>query len=151
MVAQEEVKRNGFAGKRIRRNLSGFAHDVVTLGELQCRLLAVDLRDAKKVIIPGTALIVGGILVAFAALPIMLAAFALTLSQLAGWSFAASFGIVAGGALLLAASLAVFVWSMFQKAIGRFDRSRVELKETYRWVRDSLRPASNPSDEESSH
>jgi hypothetical protein len=141
MVDQETVKQNGStAGRRFGASVTGFAHDLATLVELQFRLLAVDISDARKSIGPALALAAGAVLIAFSTLPVLLMAAAFGLAEWSGWGNGLSFLVVAVVALCLAAVCLGLVYRKVQNAKGALQRSKSELKETVRWVKESLRP-----------
>jgi uncharacterized membrane protein YqjE len=138
MVAQETMNSNGRTPP-LTTNLSGFARDVVTLTELQFKLLAVDCRDAKAAAGRGLLLLGAGCVFAIAVVPVLLASAAYALVEVAGWSRAAAFATSA----LLSAGLACLTgflgWRRMQTATSAFQRSRAEIKETVHWIKESLR------------
>ncbi|MBX3443939.1 MAG: phage holin family protein [Planctomyces sp.] len=140
MAHQETMNGADASARRFGRNLSGFAHDVATLAELQFRLLAVDLRDAKKAAGLAVMLMAAGLVLAFGMIPILLAALAYVLVDFAGWPLSAAFGVVALGAVVLAAGMAFVGWKRLTRGTATLNRSRRELKETFHWIKESLRP-----------
>lgn len=146
MVDQETVMPNGTRAARFGRNLTGFAHDIATLAELQLRLFSVDIRDATRAAAPGAAIIGAAMVVGLGAAPIVLAACSLALVEFAGWSYAAAFSLMAVLSVVVAAALGYAGWRKFATAIGTLQRSRDELVETVRWIKESLKPAPRPSD-----
>jgi MFS family permease len=139
MVDQATVNRGNPASK-LGRNVSGYAHDLLTLGELQLRLFAVDLRDGSKTAGMGLGAIVAGVLAALGAIPLIFVTIALALVEFADWSWTASFGVSALLGLIVGAAAAWFGWKRVIAAGKTFGRSKAEAVETLRWVKESLRP-----------
>ena len=63
------------AGESVREDVAHFAGDLVALAELQCQLLAHDLREAASRSALSLAFLAGGAAFGFAALPVALLAF----------------------------------------------------------------------------
>jgi len=139
MVDQAPVNR-GNPAKKFGRNISGYAHDILTLGELQLRLLAVDLRDGSSAAGLGLGAIVAGVLAAVGAIPLIFVTMALALVEFADWSWTAAFGVSALVGLLFGAAAAYFGWKRLLSAGKTFGRSKAEAVETLRWIKESLRP-----------
>jgi len=139
MVDQATMNRRNPATK-FGRNVSGYAHDIVTLVELQLRLFAVDLRDGSKSAGIGLVAMAAGILAALGALPLIFVTVAAALIQFAGWSYTLSFGASALLGLIVGASATYFGWKRLLKAGQTFGRSKAEAVETLRWIKESLRP-----------
>jgi uncharacterized membrane protein YqjE len=142
MVDQATMNANGSA-RRLGRNLSDFAHDVVTLAELQLQLLSVDLRDTRATAVPSAIMLCSGLIFAFGTIPLLLAAIAFLLVEFAGWTYSAAFGLVALASITIAGLLAWFGWTRLMAALSVLKRSRDELRETMHWVKESLRTASS--------
>ena len=139
MVDQATVKRGSPAAK-LGRNVSGYAHDLMTLGELQLRLFAVDLRDGSKTAGLGLGAIVVGVLAALGAIPLVFVTIALAFVEFAGWSSTLSFGVSALLGLVVGAGAAWFGWRRVLAAGKTLGRSKAEAVETLRWIKESLRP-----------
>jgi hypothetical protein len=122
------------------RNVSSFAHDVVTLGELQLRLLAVDVRDSAKAAGAGGACLVAGVLAAVGAIPLVFVTLALALIEFAGWSQTLSFALATLLGLISGAVLAWVGWKQTLSAGKTLGRSKAELVQTLHWIKETLRP-----------
>jgi hypothetical protein len=138
MVTQTKISSNG-ESPPLGKNLSGFTRDVLTLAELQFKLLAVDCRDARASVGRGILLLGAGFILALAVIPVLVAALGFSLVELAGWSHAAAFGTAALVSLLLALVSGWYGWSRIKSASSTFQRSRAELRETFLWIKESLR------------
>ena len=141
MVDQATVNRGSHPAKKFGRNVSGYAHDVVTLVELQLRLFAVDVRDSSKAAGLGVGAIGAGTLAAIGAIPLIFVTIAVALVEFAGWSFTLSFGLSALLGLVTGAVLAYFGWKKLLSAGETFGRSKAEAVETLKWIKESLRPS----------
>jgi len=146
MVDQKAVGTNGKGATRFGRNLSGFAHDVATLAELQLRLVGVDVRDASRTAGPAAAFLGSAIVLGLGAAPVLLAALSFLLVEAAGWSYAGAFGLVAVLSVAAAGVVGSIGWRRLTSAIGTLQRSRDELIETVRWIKESLKSSSTSAE-----
>jgi len=128
------------AGKNLGRNVSSFAHDLVTLFELQFRLLAVDLRDASQSAGLASGLVVVGILAALGTIPLVFVTLALALVEFAHWSQTAAFALVSVIGLATGAVLAFVGWKKLLAAGTTLGQSKAEVLQTLQWIKESLRP-----------
>lgn len=148
MVTQTQVngsqKRRG-AGMVFRENLSGLLHDVVELGELQTRLLMVDLNDASRGSVTAIVLVVSALVLSLGSVPVLLVGIGWALITFAGWTHTAAFAATGAGGLVLAAVLAWLAWRTLNAAVGKLSRSRDELAANVAWIKDALKHSSAPS------
>jgi len=138
------VPRPRSAAKGVRNGVGELLHDVVALGELQVKLLALDAKESvQKAQTPLLLAIVGAVL-GLGAVPILLISLAETFVLLLEWNRAIAYlvsgliGLVVGGAMAYTAlkqSTAIF---------AVFDRSRVELAENISWIKYALTRGQNP-------
>lgn len=140
MVDQATVNR-GSPPRRVRRNLSELAHDVVTLVELQVQLLAVDLRDARKSAGLAIGQLAAAICLGLGAVPLLLFAVAHVLIEYAQCPAAAAYAAVGVVAAVVAGLLLWTGSRQSARALGTIQRSRAEFEETLRWLKGSLHPA----------
>jgi protein-S-isoprenylcysteine O-methyltransferase Ste14 len=141
MADQATIDRPGDRPTRIRANLAGLAHDALTLAELQVQLLTVDLRDARRG--AGTALsqVLIGAVLALGCVPVLILAAAHLLIEIAEWPASGAYAV---GAILAAVAAMILLrlgWRRTSQALATVQRSRTELLETLRWLKESLRPA----------
>ncbi len=139
MVDQAPIGRGSPAAK-LGRNVSGYAHDVLTLAELQLRLLAVDLRDSSKTAGLGIGVLAAGAMAAIGAIPLVFVTLALALVEFAHWSYTASFALSAAAGVLFGIMAAWFGFKTLFSAGKTFGRSKQEAVETLKWIKESLRP-----------
>jgi hypothetical protein len=124
----------------MRENLSGLAHDALTLAELQVRLLSVDLHDARRGAGESVASLAAGAMLGLGAVPLLLFAAAQGLIEQLEWSPAGAHAAVGVVAAAVAGVLLRLGWTRLIRALATLQRSRAELCETLRWLKDSLRP-----------
>jgi len=116
-----------FPPRRVARNVSHVAHDIVTLAELQTELLKVDSgqfldKAAKPILLLGLAAVV-----ALGVVPVALIALAYGVTQ-AGVPLWIAFIISTVCGLLIAAAAGVWGWMQFRQSFKAFVSSREELK-----------------------
>lgn len=148
MAGQTQVngspKRRG-AAVAFRENLSGLLHDVIELGELQTRLLMVDLSEASRGSALAVVFVAVALVLALGSVPVLLLGIGWALVYFAEWTQAAAFVTTALVALMLAAGLTWFAWRKLHRAIGKLSRSRDELATNVAWVKDALKQNTSPS------
>jgi uncharacterized membrane protein YqjE len=120
------------------RSLAGLGHDVLTLAELQARLLAVDLSEGRTRAVRAAALLVGGLLLAIGTVPVLLLGLGWLLIRQFQWSEAAAFLTTSGLAACAACALAAFGWKRLQTSLAVLTRSRRELRENIEWLKQAL-------------
>src|SRR5262245_17314238 len=99
MDRQTQMSSDGIGestGRRVVRSAAELWHHVMLLGELQGRLLTVELGEGLRKARTGTLFAVIGVLLGLASVPMVLAAVALILVETTSLSLAQAFGIVAG-------------------------------------------------------
>ncbi len=142
MADQTSVEfRNGkdeVAARRIFRNVSDCAADVVALTELQTRLVMLDLKQSgRQAAAPGGLLLVGiGLLVG--AFPVLLMAIAYALINGAGWPEWAGFLFATAVGFVLGGSFCAGAYWLFRNHVATMERSRKELGNNLRWLKDVL-------------
>jgi hypothetical protein len=113
-----------------------FAHDVLTLVELQGQLFIADVKEcSQRVLVPGIVLLIGVVL-GLTCVPIALAGSALLLVQFFETTFAAGFMIIPlAGALVSTLLCAIGLWQVRKRfeVLGRSQQQ--ELVRNLRWVR----------------
>jgi hypothetical protein len=126
------------ASKGLARDVGEFAHDVLTLAELQAQLFVADMQECgQRVRVPGLILLCGAAL-GLACFPIALAALALVAVQVLGTSHAAGFLISAGVGAALSTLLCVIGWYQVRKQVTVLGRSQQALVRNLRWIKKVL-------------
>jgi uncharacterized membrane protein YqjE len=142
MASQTQVNgaaRRPHAAAAFRENISSLLHDVIELGELQSRLFAVDLNEARRGALLPALLVFASLFLAAASVPIALLGIGWALVEFVGWSHAVAFAVTAGGALLVAGATAWLGWRLLTNAVAKLARSRNELATNVSWIKNALK------------
>lgn len=127
------------APRAVVENLGEFAHDVVTLSELQAKLLVADLNDLKSGAVTPLGIIGLAAVVALGCVPVLLMGIAWMLVDYdvlsRGWAFLAA----AAGGILLAIVLGAAGWLGFRRQLAVLERSRTELARNVTWIKSVLK------------
>jgi uncharacterized membrane protein YqjE len=124
--------------KGLARDVREFAHDVLTLAELQTQLFVADVQECgQRVLVPGLVLLCG-VALGLACFPFALAALALFLIQVFEISYAAGFLIAVVVGAVLSALLCVLGWIQVRKRVTVLRRSQQELVRNLRWIKKVL-------------
>ena len=127
------------AARAVARNTGEFLHDLVTLAELQIRLLFIDGQEGAAKFVWPVVTIAVGLIVACAALPVGLIAFALMLTEMARFTPAQAAGISAAAGLALGAVVAgIGYLALRSPKSAPFERSSREWRQNMRWIKDAL-------------
>ncbi|HUG89712.1 MAG TPA: phage holin family protein [Planctomycetaceae bacterium] len=129
------------AGTALRLNVGDFAHDVLTLGELQGRLLLVDLREARNRALRPLVLGVVGVVLLLSSFPVLLLGLA-WLIALTGLPLWASLLIAAAIGVAVSGVLGWFAWRTIRTTFAVFERSRDEFSQNLTWIKSVLRSGS---------
>lgn len=133
------------AGVAFRENVSDLIHDVIELGELQTRLLMIDLSATSRGSMLAVAIGAAALVLALGSVPVLLLGIGWALVQFAEWTQTAAFAATGVGALVLAAVLAWLAWRKLNNAISKLSRSRDEFATNVAWIKDALKHNSSPS------
>jgi hypothetical protein len=142
MDRQTQVSPNGLGesmGRGVVRNAAELWHHVMLLGELQGRLLLVELGEGFRKARTGVLVVVCGVLLGMASIPVVLAALALVLVETADMTLAQAFGIAAGAGVALSVALAAGGWLYLRSQTLGAPRSRGEWSLNWRWLKETLR------------
>jgi hypothetical protein len=120
------------------RNFSDCARDIVSLAELQSRLLSLDLKQVVRQAAVPAALAGTALAVLLGSVPIMLMTIAYALVDVAGWSRWAAFLLATVIGLILGSGLAAGAYAIFRNSFNALDRSRKELADNLRWLKEAL-------------
>ena len=142
MDYQTQMNGNGAVeppAQAVVRSASDLWHHILTLGELQTRLVALELGEAAERARTAALLIAVGAVLAFASLPVILACLALVLVEVAGMTPAAAFAIASGLAVVVSSVLIAVGWRQFRRNSTGVSRSREEWRRNWRWLKETLR------------
>lgn len=121
-------------------SIRGLVGDVITLGELQVRLLQADLRDGRSQLTQGIILLAISVTLLLASLPVALIALSYGIVEVyqlpmwAGFLISAAVGFVIGGILLWAGSR----W--LATSLAFFQRSGEEFSNNLKWLKHTSDP-----------
>lgn len=118
--------------------ISELAHDVVTLAELQLKLMRLDVQEsARRMVGPIVGLVVAGV-VAMGCVPVLLMGLAYGLAETTTLSLAGG-ALVAGVIGLLLAGLSAYLaWRRLRCCSVQLDRSRKELTQNVNWIMQAV-------------
>jgi len=137
---QAAAPREGQETQRIAHGASHLLHDIVTLAELQVKLTKLDAKEAVgRVVRPLVFMAAAGV-TALATFPLILSAIAVTLVEIAGWSWTAAVWTAVGTGLVLAGVLFAIGRSKTATAADLFQRSQAEFGNNLAWLKKTLRP-----------
>ncbi len=139
----DQTKMNGHPAKEspaagVGQNLTGLAHDLIALIELQCQLVAVDLRAAKRQSLIPIVMIAGAALLALGTMPVILLGIGWALVNQLGFSFGAAFASVCLSALVVAWGTGHWGWTKLKSTCHVLRRSQQELTENVQSVKRAL-------------
>ncbi len=120
------------------RSMSDLAADIATLAELQVRLFLLDAKESAKRLAVPAAMILGGGVLLLGTIPVLLLAIA-ALLVLAGLGVTASLFISFFLGAAFGTIPVVIAWSLLRSSPISFQRSREELAQNVRWIKDALK------------
>lgn len=133
-------ERNGskeFPPRTVARSIGGFAHDLLTLSELQAELLKTDTQDCLKRLVVPAATVLFAMVLLLGCVPIALTALALGLVE-AGLSYWLAFLLSAGIGLAVGLAIGFIGWKLLTRTPVVFERSKVEFSSNFTWVKSVL-------------
>lgn len=122
----------------LRDDIGGFAHDVLTLAELQAELFVTEVQEHGRRAAFPTLVLLFGVTLGVACCPIALVAFALTLVQVSGLSHASAFSITAISGVTLSSLISVIGCILIRSGASTPSRSREELAKNLKWMKTIL-------------
>lgn len=126
----------------IGRSLSGLAHDVIELGELQSRLLLMDVRASSRRIRTTLVLAAVAAVVLLGCIPVALTSLAEYLIVAAEWTRPVAMLAATTAGLVVSGLLFGLTWARWQTGFATFDRSRDEFHHNVDWLKSNLRKKS---------
>jgi len=114
-------------------------HHILILGELQMRMLAVELGEGIRQARTACIVLVIGCVVAVACVPVVLACLALVLAETMALSLAGAFAIASLLAVSISCVLIAVGWRQLRKNAVGIPRSREEMRVNWRWLKDISR------------
>lgn len=115
-------------------DVGGFAHDLLSLAELQSQLFLAEVREVGQRSVLPSVLLISSLMLGASCFPIALVAFAFGLAQLVSLSMAAAFMIALAVGMLGSLMLLIISWFLGRRRI-RFQRSQEEFLRNYQWIK----------------
>jgi hypothetical protein len=135
----ESNGRGASAPRVVARNLAELSHDVLTLGDLQLRLLWADVAKLLgDLVYPGVLLLVGVVLV-LGSVPFALATIAIAIDENSRLTLAQASAFTLAGGLILGAIIALAAVMWIRRGLEPFKRSLAEFDQNLRWVKKILK------------
>jgi hypothetical protein len=119
----------------LAQDVGEFAHNVLTLAELQAQLFASDVQECSQRVLVPALVLVAGIALGLACFPIALVAVALLLVEMFQASYAVGFLIAAAAGAVTSALLSTVGWLIVRKRAAVLGRSQEELIRNLRWLK----------------
>lgn len=125
--------------RSVAQNSTEFAEDVVTLAELQAKLLMLETREWIQSLVRPVGFLAAGLVVALGLIPVMFLGIAAGLMQAASLSMAQALafsiliGIVLSAVLLLSAYFSIAIKTPF------FECTKKEWSSNFKWFRNMVR------------
>lgn len=138
------VPRPKSAANGVRNGVGELLHDVVVLGELQFKLLAVDAKESIEKLQTPVVLAVVGAILGLGAVPILLISLAETFVLLLEWNRAIAYLVSGLTGLVVGGAVAYTGCKQSAAVVAVFDRSRVELAENISWIKYALTRGQSP-------
>ncbi len=142
MVQQTKINESNGAPKAtpkgLARDVGEFAHDVITLAELQAQLFVADVQECRQRALVPRLVLICGLALGLACFPIALAALALLLIQVFGTSYAAGFLLAALVGTVVSALVSVVGWFQVRRHVAVLGRSQRELVRNLQWIKKVL-------------
>ena len=124
--------------ENVARSIGGMFGDLVSLSELQLKLLKRDSTEAIQRTYVSIAFLVVGLLILFACLPVGMLAIVYVLHEFAELDMASSLLIVVASGLLSGIVIALIAFFKLKKAGNIFHRSQTEFSKNVDWLKNSM-------------
>lgn len=124
-------------------NVANLASDLLSLAELQARLVALDLRESGAQALIPAAVVTGGVCLALGTVPVLLLGISGALAGAVSISLVSAEMMVSVVAM---AAAAVCVWIGCQKMIAALNvlhRSREEFEANLRWIKKAIQQSTS--------
>lgn len=143
MVHQTKVSaQNGSpesAPSVLARGVGDFAHDVLTLAELQMQLLVADVRECRRTGLAASLILLCGLALGLACFPLALAALAFSIIQVLETTYAVGLLIAVAVGAVLSALLCAIGWFQIRKRLAVLRRSQQEFVCNVGWIKKVLK------------
>ena len=133
-----ESKPRRLPPENVARSIGGMFSDLLSLTELQMKLLKRDSSEAVQRTYVSIAILVVGLLILFACLPVGMLAIVYSLHEFGNLTMAMSLIIVVAAGLFLGVVLASIAYFKLKKVGNIFHRSQTEFSKNVDWLKNSM-------------
>ena len=119
-------------------SIAEFGNDVTSLAELQLKLAAQDFKEVKAKALLPLSLVVAGLVVLLASVPVAIGGLALLVAQVLSISIGGALLLTAVVLMILTGALVAFAGRRLAASFAGFRRSREELIRNVNWIRTVL-------------
>ena len=138
----QSVPNQGQSGRlppeNVARSIGGMFSDLLSLSELQVKLLKRDGSEAIHRTYVSIAFLVVGLLILLACLPVGMLAVVYSLHEFCQLSMSISMIIVVATGLVSGAILALIAYFKLKRVGNVFERSQTELSKNIDWLKNSM-------------
>ena len=124
--------------ENVARSIGGMCSDLLSLTELQMKLLKRDSAEAVHRTYFSIAILAIGLLILFACLPVGMLAIVYVLHEFAQLTMAMALIIVVASGLLVGTVLASVAYFKLKKVGNIFHRSQTEFSKNVDWLKNSM-------------
>lgn len=120
------------------RSAGELLHDVVTLSELQARLLVADAREGVTHLVTPIVIIAIGLLVILGCIPVAFITLALLLVETTTLTAVQAYGVSLLSGLVFGAALAAGGYWYLRHGSPVFERTQIEWRQNMKWAKDAI-------------
>ena len=124
--------------ENVARSIGGMASDLISLSELQLKLLKRDSTEAVQRTYVSVAFLVIGLLILFACLPVGMLAIVYALHEFVQLDMASSLLIVVATSFVIGTLILAIAFFKLKKVGNIFHRSQTELVKNVDWLKSSM-------------
>jgi len=143
--AQVNGSQTGATVDDVTTHISSLAYDLITLAELQAKLLYVDAREAGSRSAASAVSLAAMAVLGLSSIPVLLFGLAELLVQYAHWGRGVSCLVVAGVGVLIAGIAGFLCIQRLRTVLSVFSRSHQELYANLEFVKSLVEVQANPS------
>jgi hypothetical protein len=120
------------------RSAGELLHDVVTLSELQARLLVADAREGVTHLVLPFVIIAVGLMVLLGCIPVAFITLALLLIETTTLTAVQAYGLSLLIGVLLGTTLAAGGYWYLRHGTPMFERTQIEWRQNIKWAKDAI-------------
>ena len=123
----------------LRENVGGFAHDTITLAELQVRLFKADIGRATAGVMRASVLAVVALCLLLACFPVLLLAGGQALADATGMAPPLGWLLAGVAGAVVAAGTGWLAWRWTRSRFRELENSRQEFQRNLNWIKGVLK------------